>query len=292
MPTDSLRTLGTGGLLQPDENPGSYAFLACAVPETRHGLVLGWLTHDRGSGVLFSATKDGRVEIQAQIDYGHLRVAPGDTACLETLAIGVFADARRGLEQYAEAVKHHYGIQLRPRQATYCTWYAEKHGLAGDEKSTVEVARFAARELRPFGLGVIQIDDQWQDGPALDGPTRGFGRCRPDGPYPHGIAPVAEQVDALGMTMGLWWLPFGGNHEDPDWSERQDWFARHSDGSVLKTRVFGGTCFDLTHPELRQYLANLSARFREWCVMPWPWIIGAILLLAVVGGILFKFRRK
>lgn len=25
---------------------------------------------------------------------------------------------------------------------------------------------------------------------------------------------------------------------------------------------------------------------------PWPWIIGAILLLAVAGGILFKFRRK
>jgi hypothetical protein len=25
---------------------------------------------------------------------------------------------------------------------------------------------------------------------------------------------------------------------------------------------------------------------------PWPWIIGAILLLAVLGGILFKFRRK
>lgn len=25
---------------------------------------------------------------------------------------------------------------------------------------------------------------------------------------------------------------------------------------------------------------------------PWPWIVGAILLLAVVGGILFKFRRK
>lgn len=159
VPMDSLRTLGTGGLLKPDDNPGSYAFLACAVSETRYGLVAGWLTHDRGSGVLFSATKDGSVEIQAQIDYGHLRVAPGASTSLETLAIGVFADARRGLEHYAEAVKHHYNIRLRPRQAAYCTWYAEKHGLAGDEKSTVELARFAARELQRFGLGVIQIDD-------------------------------------------------------------------------------------------------------------------------------------
>ncbi len=266
VPADALRTLGTGGLLHPDENPGSYAFLACAVPESRYGLVAGWLTHDRGSGVLFSNVKDGVVEFQCRIDYGHLRLAPGDSTVLETLAIGVFADARRGLEQYAEAVRRHYNIRLRPRQATYCTWYAEKHGRAGDEKSTVELARFAASELKPFGLGVIQIDDRWQDGPAIDGPPRGFERCRPDGPYPNGIAPVAEQVAALGMTLGLWWLPFGRNHEDPDWSNRQDWFARQADGTPLKTRAFGGTCLDLTHPEVRRHLATLAGRFREWGV--------------------------
>ena len=265
-PTGTLRTLGTGGLLAPADNPGSYAFLACAVPETRHGLVAGWLTHDRGSGVFFSGVNDEQVEIRARIDYGHLRLPPGASTPLETLIIGLFQDTRLGLEQYAEAVKRQYNIQLRPRQATYCTWYADKHGLAGDEKSTLQLARFAARELKPFGLVVIQIDDQWQDGPAIDGPRRGFERCRPDGPYPNGIAPVAEQVDALGMTLGLWWLPFGRNHEDPDWNDRQHWFARQTDGAPLRTRAFGGTCLDLTHPEVRHHLATMAGRFRNWGV--------------------------
>ena len=91
-----LRTMGTGGLLAPDKNPGSYLFLTCADPATRRGVVAGWITEDRGSGVLFSGVKDGKVEFKAQIDYGHLRVGAGKSEKLETLAIGVFDDARLG----------------------------------------------------------------------------------------------------------------------------------------------------------------------------------------------------
>ena len=103
-PAGELRTLGTAGLTAPDKNPGSYLFLTLADPGTRYGMVAGWLTEDRGSGVLFSAVQDGKVEIRGQIDYGHLRIAPGASASLETLAIGVFEDARIGQELYAEAV--------------------------------------------------------------------------------------------------------------------------------------------------------------------------------------------
>lgn len=60
-----LRTIGTAGLTQPDKNPGSYLFLTLADPVTRRGVVAGWLTDDRGSGVLFSEVKKGRVEFRA-----------------------------------------------------------------------------------------------------------------------------------------------------------------------------------------------------------------------------------
>jgi hypothetical protein len=230
-PAGELRTLGTGGLLAADQNPGSYMFLTCADPATRNGVVAGWVTTDRGSGVMFSAVKDGKVEFKAQIDYGHLRIPVGKAEKLETLAIGYFDDARIGEELYADLIRKHYDIKLRPRTAVYCTWYADQHNLAGDEKSTLELAAFVARELKNHGLRVIQIDDQWQDGPALDGPTRGFERARPNGPYPNGIAPVAAEVNRLGLTFGLWWLPFGRNHADPAWKDRQDWFAKWANGS-------------------------------------------------------------
>ncbi|MFM8981425.1 MAG: hypothetical protein ACKOLA_00710, partial [Spartobacteria bacterium] len=58
-PPAALNTLGTGGLFPPDKNPGSYVFLSVVDPETRSGVVGGWLSHDRGSGVVFSPVENG-----------------------------------------------------------------------------------------------------------------------------------------------------------------------------------------------------------------------------------------
>jgi hypothetical protein len=264
-PASALKTLGTGGLLAPDKNPGSYLFLTCADPQTRRGVVAGWVTEDRGSGVLFSEVKQDRVAFKARIDYGHWRIPPGKTATLESLALGIFDDARVGEELYADAIKKQYQIRLRPPPAVYCSWYAEKHGQAGDEKSTVELANFAAKELKPFGFGVVQIDDEWQAGQHDNGPRRGFDRARADGPYPHGIAPVAAEVNNLGLTFGLWWLPFGRNYQDPAYKDRQAWFVKGLDGKPYDTS-WGGTCLDLTNPEVREHLAGISRLMRSWGV--------------------------
>src|SRR6201999_1904638 len=74
-PASALTTLGTGGLLAPNKNPGSYDWLAVADPATRNGVVFGWLTHDRGDGVVFSKVEENQVRVGSQIDYGHLRNA-------------------------------------------------------------------------------------------------------------------------------------------------------------------------------------------------------------------------
>lgn len=265
-PAAGLKTLGTGGLLGPEENPGSYVFLACALPATRRGVVAGWVTHARGSGIVFSSVTGDAVEFSGQIDYGQLHLAPGELVTLETFAVGVFDDARLGLEKFADLTARQYRVKLPPREAVYCTWYAEDHGEAGDEQSTLEIGEFISKELQSRGLTTIQIDDRWQDGPMLDGPARGFDRARPGGPYPNGIAPVASALREMGLTLGLWWLPFGRNHQDPDWQDRQDWFARWADGNLMRTASFGGTCLDLTHPAVREHLAHISRLYREWGV--------------------------
>ena len=262
-PAAELKTMGTGGLRAPDDNPGSYLFLTCADPATRRGVVAGWVTEDRGSGVLFSSVKDGKVEFRAQIDYGHLRIPDGQSAPLETLAIGCFADARIGEELYADAIAKHYKIKLHPQMAGYCTWYDEKHGGAGDEKSIVELAAFAAKELKPFGFSFVQIDDGWQDGGNFNGPRRGFDRVRPNGPYPHEMKPVAERIQGFGLTAGIWFMPFARNHQDPDYKDRQDWFVKRDNGKPYETS-WGGTSLDLTHPEVKAHLAQLVKTLRSW----------------------------
>ena len=57
-PTDQLKILGTGGLSKPGKRIGSYMWLAAAEPESRNGIVAGWVTTDRGSGVVFAESKE------------------------------------------------------------------------------------------------------------------------------------------------------------------------------------------------------------------------------------------
>jgi hypothetical protein len=262
-PANELRTMGTAGLEAPDKNPGSYLFLTLADPATRRGVVTGYVSNDRGCGVLFSKVQDGQVQFRAQIDYGHLRLPPGGSARLEKLAIGIFGDARLGQERYADALAKQYHIKLHPQLAGYCTWYSQPHGGAADEKSIVELAEFAAKELKPFGFSFVQIDDEWQDGGKYNGPRRGFDRVRPDGPYPHGMKPVADRFKELGLTAGIWFLPFARNHQDPEYQDRQDWFMKRPDGKPFET-AWGGTSLDLTQPAVQAHLTALVKTIHGW----------------------------
>lgn len=262
-PSEGLRTLGTAGLTRPDKNPGSYLFLTFADPATRRGVVAGWLTQDRGSGVLFSAVEGGRVVCRARIDYGRLRIAPGASTALETLAVGAFNDARIGEESYADALARQYRIKLHPQVNGYCTWYSNPHGGAADEHSIVQLAEVAARELKPYGFSFIQIDDKWQDGKERNGPARRFYRVKPDGPYPHGLEPVSAKLKKLGLTTGIWFLPFASDWKDPEFKDRQDWFVKRKDGTPFETD-WGNTSLDLTQPAVRSYLSDMVKTIHSW----------------------------
>ena len=263
-PLAAIRTLGTGGLLPAEKNPGSYAFLAVVDPESRSGVVGGWLTHDRGSGVVFSPVQQDAVRIQAQLEYGRLRIKPGQDAAMETFAIGHFDDARLGLEAYADAVARVYSIKLPPPRAGYCTWYMEKHGGACDEKNVAELSAYAAKHLKPFGFDFIQIDDGWQEGIKTNGPKKNFTAHAPQGAYPSGMKAAADAIKSLELTPGIWFMPFAGNYKDPFFAAHQDWFARKPDGTPYET-AWGGTCLDMTHPGAQEFVRSVVHRLAgDW----------------------------
>ncbi|MEJ2903461.1 hypothetical protein [Pedobacter panaciterrae] len=262
-PASRLKTLGTGGLLAPDQNPGSYVFLTTVDPVTRNGVVAGWLTNEKGSGVLFSGINNGLVEIKSQIDYGRFLLPVGTTEATETLLIGYFDDARLGEERFADAIAKQQNIKLKPRTAVYCTWYSEKNGGAGTEQSTIELAKFVKEKLRPFGLGAIQIDDQWQAGGQYNGPHRGFDRVDPKGGYPNGMSTVAATVKKEGLMAGIWWMPFARNHQDIEYRDKQHWFAHRKNGKPYET-TWGGTSLDLTNPEVQSHISYVAKKMQGW----------------------------
>lgn len=256
-----LNTLGTGGL-SPSTNPaGTYSWLAIAEPRTRNGVVGGWITSERGSGVLFSQARGSRVHVDPQIDYGKLRLKPGQSETLETFALGYFDDARLGLEAWADAVARVHRVKLKPQPDGYCTWY---HARASTEKDLPRQAALAAQQLKPYGFSFVQIDDGWQDGIKTNGPKKNFTRVQADGPYPSGMKLAADAIRAQGLTPGIWFMPFAGNYQDPWFKDRQHWFAKREDGSPYEVH-WGGTSFDMTHPEVRDYVRTMVQRIvKDW----------------------------
>ena len=88
-----LRILGCDGLTTAEKERTSYTFLAMAEPDTRTGIVAGWLTHDRASGIVLSKPAEDSIRIDARSEYGNLLVEPGKNVAGETFAIGYFDDA-------------------------------------------------------------------------------------------------------------------------------------------------------------------------------------------------------
>lgn len=263
-PVTNLMTLGTGGLLKPGSpNSGSYVWFAVADPQSRNGVVSGWITDDRGSGVIFPSVQSGVQQLDARVDYGHLRLAPGATTPLEMFAVGYFDDARLGLETWADTVARVYQIHLPPQPVGYCTWYSNPNGGCSDEVHLAEWADCAVTNLVPFGFTFMQIDDHWQAGISTNGPKRDFTTNNPVF-YPHGMKAAADDVKSKGLTPGLWFLPFSGTYYDGIFTNHLDWFVKTTNGEPYKT-PWGGTCLDMTYGPARDYVSNVVSRIaHDW----------------------------
>ncbi|MCP4642783.1 MAG: alpha-galactosidase [bacterium] len=259
VPASDLHILGCDGLTQGDTARASYTFLAAAQKGSRAGCVAGWLTHNRGSGIVFSQADGATLRVRAEAQFGTLRVAPGGDATGETFVIGYFDDALIGLEAYADATARVNGVVLRtPIPSGYCTWYSNPHGGASNERHMAELAEFCARELTQFGFDTLQIDDKWQIG------NRDFTTHKPKGPYRSGMTATADTIHECGMQAGIWYIPFGWDPTRPIFADHQDWFVTHEDGSLYEVH-WAGTCLDMTHPNARAFLHEVVARMaHEW----------------------------
>jgi hypothetical protein len=253
-----INVLGCDGLTGADRERASYTFIAAAEPETRAGVVAGWITNERGSGIALCKPSGQTLTVSGRCEYGKLGIAPGQTVQGETFAIGRFDDCLIGLETYADAIAKIHQVKLKPIPSGYCTWYSRPHGGAADEKSLAQLADFAKDKLTKFGFDVVQIDDKWQVS------RRDFTDFNPKGPYPGGMKPTADRLRAGGLTAGLWFIPFGWDPKRPVFEGHQDYFVHRPDGSLYEVK-WAGTCLDMTHPGARELLrTSVSRMTRDW----------------------------
>jgi len=253
-----MRVLGCDGLTDGGKERTSFSFLSAADPATRKGIVAGWLTHRRGSGIVLSRAQGDKLRMEGRCEYGRLLITPGQSADGETFVVGYFEDALEGLEEYADAVAEMNHVRLNPVTSGYCTWYSNPHGGASDEVHMAQMVEFCRKELTKFGFEVLQIDDRWQIS------SRDFTTHRANGPYSKGMKHTADIITRAGMRAGIWYIPFGWDHTRAIFKDHQDWFVKTGAGEPYKVH-WAGTCLDMTHPQARDFLGEVVGRMsKDW----------------------------
>lgn len=264
---NTLSTLGTGGRKPHDQPEGSYTYHGLADPDSRSGIICGWLTQQRGLGVFLPSHRDGKNFVQPVLDFGQMTLRPGATRDTDTLLIGFFPDVRRGLEQYADAIAERHDIRLPQKPNVYCTWY--HRNLSGSGASTEQMlqenAAFAKEHLQPFGLDVFQIDDDWQ---ALEpaekqnkGPIKTF--VNTSKYFPSGMAHTARVIRDHGFTPGIWYMPFAGDLYNP-YFNRAIFATDLKTGGPFEDNRWSGTTIDASSPTGEAFLRERFRRIHDW----------------------------
>ncbi len=268
-----LNLVGTGFTVPLQKEYGSYAYMAIAEPSTRNGVVMGWLSHDRGVGTFHSKVQHDKLKCFPRLAFGNYLVKAGKSRDTDTFVIGFFEDARIGLEKWADAVVTQENIKLKEKPGVYCTWYHRNITGSGASNAKVlaENVAFSKKHLNSYGLGVMQIDDHWQAAAPKGSPHAGK-KFRKIGPikcfaevnhnFPDGMAKTAKNIADQGMVPGIWFMPFAGNHFNP-WFDNEI-FAKNEDGTPFADYRWSGTCIDSTNPKGAAFIRQRVKRIYDW----------------------------
>ncbi|MGQ7312352.1 alpha-galactosidase [Microbacterium arabinogalactanolyticum] len=190
-------------------------------------------------GIALAWSGSWRMSLDAPPVGEHIRVSCGvddDTTTITLLPGESFSTPEslgvHSSEGAAElpALWHEYQRTLRreiARPVVYNSWMGTEFDVNVEQQ--VELARLAA------GLGVetFVVDDGWFLGRTSD--RDGLGDWTPDPQkFPNGLAELADIVEELGMSFGLWVEPEGVSPTSRLFAEHPDWIHR-ADGRPLLT---------------------------------------------------------
>ncbi|MFX0098398.1 MAG: glycoside hydrolase family 36 protein [Candidatus Hodarchaeota archaeon] len=259
-----LNNFGCDGLDRANKGRISYLFQVIVEPSTREGIVVGWLSQERGSGIIETSES---LEITPFLEYGRMQIDAGKEVKGEILVFGCFDDCLEGLEKYAGLIGEYYKVDLNSiPKGGYCTWYALPYGRASDENVIQEMLDYCESELVELGFEVFQIDDGWQSGSirpfTFSGPKSDFTKHDPDGPYKSGMKALAGRINDHGMIPGIWLLPFAWDPGSSTMESHHDWYVKKEDGEIYYVR-WAGWCLDMSNPGAKNHLKETITRITE-----------------------------
>ncbi|MCP4868546.1 MAG: alpha-galactosidase [Proteobacteria bacterium] len=185
--------------------------------------------------------------------WGHrgeaIEIAAGGSLELDPLVIGAGEDAWALHGSYADAAAERVSPRPLPGAPPvgWATWYYYFEDIT---EATVRANLEAAQTADGEPVTLFQIDDGWQ---------QVWGDWTADDGFPSGMAALAGDISAAGLTPGLWMAPLYVDRSTLTYQEHADWWVRDADGEELVfTNINTGdyAVLDPTHPDAAAWLAQ------------------------------------
>jgi len=141
----------------------------------------------------------------------------------------------------------------------WCNWFYTMDVF--DETEILRNAELAAKELKPYGLEYIQIDEGFQ---TAHGEWQGNAR------FPHGLKWLCDRIKDLGLKPGIWIAPFVISENTRLFNQHPECLVKDAAGQPVRigpwpsenTDWYKGEtpkryCLDLTHPLAERWFTGL-----------------------------------
>lgn len=218
------------------------------------GLAAGFVENDFAIGRIEAAVasyqqRDGFSLVAEAFFNQEFVVKPGTAARSGRFALQLGPDPFVALEDYAQMIGETHGVRLGSPINGWCNWFYDHTNTS--EEEILRNAAFAARELKPYGLEWIQIDDGYQ---------RAFSDWEGNERFPHGMKWLANQIRKLGLRPGIWIAPYVVSEGTDIHRQHPDWLIRNLDGSIRHcgdrgpTKLYG---LDISNPAAAEWFGRL-----------------------------------
>jgi alpha-galactosidase len=189
-----------------------------------------------------------------------LPLAAGQSMASERVMMAAGPDYHSQLLAYGEAIRllHHARVS-GPNLLGWWSWTS--YYMAINEGAALTNARWLADNLKSLGYNYFHIDEGYQY-------ARGEFATPNARLFPHGIAPVGDEVRRLGLTLGIWTAPFEVTNRAWIYENHKDWLVHTADGKPISLgTAYGDTLYalDATHPGAQEYLRQtFTTLTRDW----------------------------
>jgi len=243
----------------PRRKPGSLTsdmFGILGDKTSRTGILAGFLSQKQHFGALDASINDPLYPaLSLWADGDRAVLNPGGSFTTDWAVIQfVDLDDPQPLAPYLDAVAREHHLEPSDQWSSpplgWCSWYQYYEKI---DQDAIQLNLQSVKKMQSsIPLDLFQIDDGFE---------KTIGDWFEHSPgFPDGLAPLAREIKASGMTPGLWLAPFIVHSRSKLAREKRKWFIRNSLGFPASAGFNWNNfnkALDLTNPEALDYVRDV-----------------------------------